>query len=235
MDRLDTKKLVRSLTVHQGQILAPLIDQFLARGKFPPTWELTIENKKEWDPHFHPSSDVFTDPDILYLDKTKQLKRQSISASLRKTFDVGHMWHRYIQNVLVEMGLVHPDNVERPLLKKIVSIDGQDFFGRGTADLVDVHIPGHGYWLVDIKTMNKDNFQSPLEATMNKYFAQVNLYGAWLGTDKMLILGVCKDSPHDFREWIVPRDEATIEEIYMRWTIAANGIAKKRLPSEILS
>src|SRR5690348_15589487 len=102
---MDTKKLVRTLTVHQGQILGPLIDAYLGRAKFPPTWELTIENEKEWDPHFHPSSDAFVDPDTLYLDKTRQLKHRPISASLRKTFDVGHMWHRYLQNILVDMRL----------------------------------------------------------------------------------------------------------------------------------
>lgn len=223
--------------VNQGAILGPVIDQYLARGKFPPTWELTIENEKEWDPHFHPSSDSFSDPKTLYLDKTKQLKHRAIGASLRKTFDVGHMWHRYLQNILVEMGLVHPDNVEKALQPKLFRIDGQDFFGRGTADLVDVHIPGHGYWLVDIKTMNKENFQTPREDTLTKYFAQVNLYGDWLTgleniAPKMMILGVCKDSPHDFREWIVPHDPDTLDDIYSRWRYVSECIVKGIEPTE---
>lgn len=225
--------------VNQGQILAPLIDQYLARGKFPPTWELTIENEKEWDDHFHPSSDSFTDPDLLYLDKTGQLKRSPISASLRKTFDVGHMWHRYLQNILVEMGFVRASNVERPLqqfLWETTVPEGlRSFYGKGTADLVDVNIPGHGEWLVDIKTMGKENFQNPPENIMKKYFAQVNLYGDWLKTDKMLILAVCKDSPHDFREWIVPRDEGILEDIYARWRFVSECIAKRIRPSEVQS
>lgn len=219
--------------VNQGQILAPLIDQYLARGKFPPTWELTIENEKPWDPHFHPSSDSFADPDILYLDKTGQLKRSPISASLRKTFDVGHMWHRYLQNVLIEMGLVLAENVELPLQRLLWTIDDREFYGHGTADLVAVTIPGHGSWLVDIKTMGKENFQNPSEDTMKKYYAQVNLYGDWLGTEKMLILGVCKDSPHDFREWIVPRDEATLNDIYSRWRFVSECIVNSVTPSEV--
>lgn len=229
---MDTKKLVRSLMVNQGQILGPLIDQYLARGNFPPTWELIIENEKAWDPHFHPSSDAFADPSVLYLDKTGQLKPRPIGASLRKTFDVGHMWHRYIQNVLVEMGLVHIDNVERALQPKLFNVDGKEFFGRGTADLVDVTIPGHGVWLVDIKTMNKENFQSPQEETMKKYFAQVNLYGDWLSCPKMMILAVCKDSPHDFREWIVPRDEGTLDEIYDRWKYVSQCISSGTEPTK---
>jgi len=229
---MDTKKLVRSLMVNQGQILGPIIDQYLSRGKFPPTWELTIENEKEWDPHFHPSSDTFTDVETLYLEKTGQLRSRPIGASTRKAFDVGHMWHRYIQNILIEMGLVTEENVERPLQPALFEIKGKTFFGRGTADLVDVMIPGHGQWLVDIKTMRKDSFQIPDEQMLKKYFAQVNLYGDWLKTDKMLILGVCKDSPHDFREWIVPRDESTLNEIYDRWCYVSECIAKETSPIE---
>jgi hypothetical protein len=232
---MDTRKLVRSLTVNQGQILGPLIDQYLARAKFPPKWELIIENEKEWDPHFHPSSDSFTDLDTLYLDKTNQLKRSPISASLRKTFDVGHMWHRYLQNILIEMKLVDPENVEHPLHPRLFEIKGQWFYGRGTADLVDVNIPGHGSWLVDIKTMNKENFQSPREEVLKKYFAQVNLYGDWLETPKMMILAVCKDSPHDFREWIVPRDKETLDFIYDRWSTVSASIIRGVMPSEELS
>jgi hypothetical protein len=216
---------VRSLTVNQGQILAPLIDQYLARAKFPPTWELVIENFREPDPHFHPSSDCYTDPYTLYLDKTDQLKSRPISASLRKTFDVGHMWHRYIQNILIDMRLVAPENVERPLNPKLWTIGGRDFYGRGTADLVDVDIPGHGQWLVDIKTMRKSDFESPDETTMKKYRAQVNVYGEWLGVKRMLILAVCKDSPHDFREFIVQRDESVLDDVYGRWREASTLIA----------
>lgn len=221
---MDKSKL-RSLMVTHGQILAPQIDQYLARAKFPPTWEIIIENEKEWDPYFHPSSDCYTDPYILYLDKTRQLKHRPISASLRKTFDVGHMWHRYLQNILKDMGFVSEENIERSLLH-----DFGYFSGKGTADLVDVYIPGHGTWLVDIKTMGKDKFQNPPEDMMRKYTAQVNIYGDWLGTEKMLILAVCKDSPHDFREFIIQRDESILVDVYDRWRYTAEHIAVSTPP-----
>lgn len=219
---MDSSKLLRTLTVNKGTILAPLIDQYQARGEFPPSWEISIRNNKVWDPYFHPSSDCFTDPVTLYLEKTDRIRKRKISPNLQRTFDCGHMWHGYIQSILIDMGLVAPSNVEQPLLHEHSS---PSFIGKGTADLVDVHIPGHGYWLVDIKTMRKDDFGAPSELTMKKYFAQVNCYGDWLDTEKMLILGICKDSPHEFREWIVQKDTDTLSEIYDRWAYVAECIS----------
>jgi hypothetical protein len=231
---LDAKKLMRTLTVGSGTILVPHIDAYQARAKFPPTWTIIIENEKEKDDHFHPSTDCFADVETLYRAKKGQLKPSPISPALRRTFDAGHMWHRYIQNILIDMGFVSPDNVERPLIHEIKTVYGKATC-KGTADLVDVRIPGNGYWLVDIKTMGKEQFGAPDEEMMRKYFAQVNCYGDWLGTDKMMILAICKDSPHDFREFIVPRDQATLDEIYERWTFAQYCIDNNVSPSMLSS
>jgi hypothetical protein len=215
---------MRTLTVGRGAILSPLIDEYQRREKFPPYWTVTIHNEKEWDEHFHPSSDVFTDPEMLFLEKTQTFKRRPISANLRRTFDVGHLFHGYIESILQDMGLVSPQNVEREILHAYVSPNGTHFFGKGTADLVDVNIPGHGLWLVDIKTMNSQTFGAPPDDLLKKYFAQVNCYGDWLGIQKMMILAICKDSPHDFREFIVPRDESVLQGIESRWSEAADLI-----------
>lgn len=231
---MDSKKLLRTLTVGSGTILVPHINAYQARGKFPPTWTIVIENEKEVDNYFHPSTDCFRSVEDLYKEKKGQLVSRSISPALRRTFDAGHMWHRYIQNILVDMGFVAPSNVERPLLHKINTEYGEAI-GKGTADLVDVQIPGNGYWLVDIKTMNSQQFGAPDEQMMLKYFAQVNCYADWLGTDKMMILAICKDSPHDFREFVVQKDQATLDDIYHRWTFAQYCIDNDIVPTELES
>lgn len=221
---------MRTLTVGSGTILVPHIDAYQAKAKFPPTWTIVIENEKKGDPYFHPSTDCFLDIETLYRHKKGEIKPSPISPALRRTFDAGHMWHRYIQNILVDMGLVSSNNVERELIHEIETGYGKAIC-KGTADLVDVNIPGNGYWLVDIKTMNKEQFGAPDEKMMKKYFAQVNCYGDWLGTDKMMILAVCKDSPHDFREFIVPKDTSTLEDIYNRWAIVQYCIDNNVPPS----
>jgi hypothetical protein len=223
---------MRTLTVGSGTILVPHIDAYQARAKFPPTWTIVIDNEKEQDLHFHPSTDCFTDPETLYRARKGQLLSRPISPALRRTIDAGHMWHRYIQPILIDMGFVAPNNVERPLIHEIETEYGKAI-GKGTADLVDVHIPGNGYWLVDIKTMRADQFGSPDPDMMAKYFAQVNCYGDWLGTDKMMILAVCKDSPHDFREFIVQKDLGILDDIYHRWTFTQYCLDNNIAPSTL--
>jgi hypothetical protein len=70
---------------------------------------------------------------------------------------------------------------------------------------------------VDIKTMNKVEFgQGASEHTMLKWKAQVSCYMDWLDTEKAFILAVCKDSPHEFREYQIQKDVPLLEEIYGR-------------------
>lgn len=224
---MDSKKLMRTLTVGRGAILSPLIDEYQRRGKFPEYWDIRVPNEKEWDEHFHPSGDCFTNVETLVLQKQKLLTSPPVSANLRRTFDIGHLYHGYLEEIVKHMGLVSPQNVEREIYKEFRTSNGVKFFGKGTADLVDVNIPGHGLWLVDIKTMNKESFGAPDDKLMEKYNAQVNCYGDWLGIEKMMILAICKDSPHDFREFIVPRDEVTLDDVYDRWHQAAELLYQK--------
>jgi len=131
------------------------------------------------------------------------------------------MWHNYLEAILVDMGFVRQDHVELYTQHKVKHERG-DFTAAGTGDCVDVSIPGHGQWLVDIKTMNKKQFeQGPEEYMFRKWEAQVNCYGDWFGLDKMMILAVCKDSPHEFREYIIQKKPQVLEDIYDRWAYVA--------------
>jgi hypothetical protein len=221
---LDSKKFLKTLTVGRGSILTPHIDAYQARGVFPERWEVEIRNTKEDDGYFHPSSDCFASVGDLYLSKMGLIIPRSISPALRRTFDCGHMWHGYIQNILIDMGLVTPENVENHTVYKIERDSGYAM-GSGTGDLVNVEIPGHGTWLVDIKTMNKVEFeQGASENNLAKWTAQVNCYGDWFGLEKMMILAICKDSPHNFREYIIERDDTLLEEIYEKWIYVTHCI-----------
>lgn len=218
---MDSKKLLKSLTAGRGSILAPHIETYQRKGKFPKSWQIEVRNYKEKDDHFHPSGDCFTDPLNLYYQKKGMIIPEVISPALRRTFDCGHMWHGYIQAILVEMGLVTTENVERYITHSFYTQWGPAT-GAGTGDLVDVTIPGHGVWLVDIKTMNKNEFESGAnEWTLMKWKAQVSCYMDWFAADKAMILAVCKDSPHMFREYQIQKDENLLKEIYDRWGYVA--------------
>lgn len=218
--------LLRTLTINDGAILTPHIESYQSHGKFPPVWNIEIVNYKEKDQFFHPSGDCFTPPQQLWREKMGLASKPPISSALRRTFDCGHMWHGYLQSMLVDMQFVLPENVERQHMHF-----GSDFTAKGTIDLLDVEIPGQGTWLVDIKTMNKPEFLAGASSfTFKKWEAQVNCYMDWMDVDKAMILAICKDSPHGMREYKIERKPALIDEIYQRWGYVQHHLDLMELP-----
>ena len=234
---LDTKKLSRSLMLGRGSILVPHIDAYLERGKFPPEWNLTIKNDKETRDYgeakirFSAGSDAIPAASELYKKVTGQLIPEKISAQTRRTFDCGTMWHEYLGAILTDMGFVDPENVERYHIQKIVNDQGTAY-GSGMGDLVGVSIPGHGEWLIDMKTMKKADFEGELPSYLwDKYVAQINIYGDWFVYDKLMILGIEKDSPHRLREWIVQPDKDLVQTVYDKWIYVMNCVETRTEPS----
>jgi hypothetical protein len=220
--------LLRTLTINDGAILVPFIEAYQTVGKFPLVWDIEIVNYKPSDSFFHPSGDCFTPPQQLWREKKGISPKAPISSALRRTFDCGHMWHGYLQAMLVEMGLVAPEGVE-----KVITYNHDRFTARGTVDLLDVEIPDQGRWLVDIKTMNKPEFMSGASsATFKKWEAQVNCYMDWTHSDKAMILAICKDSPHGMREYRIERNQNLLDEIYDRWGYVQEYLIQDKLPPE---
>jgi hypothetical protein len=223
------KKLAKNL--QRNDILVPHIDLYQSKGEFPDVWNIEIRNTKAPDPYFHPSGDCFTDPVTLYLEKSGQGRAsRTIDYGLRRVFDCGHFWHGYYQNILVEMGFVEPNNVEKPVTYERVGRDtGFELLwtGRGTIDLFDVKIPGqpHSY-IVDLKTMGDEEFDNgPRPETFKKWEAQLNCYMDWTGLHHGFILGVRKGGTrgpagrpqHDLKEFRVAYQPALLSDIYRRW------------------
>lgn len=222
----------------RGTILVPHIDAYLERGVFPDTWEITIKNKKEAREYgdakirFSAGSDALLSVTDLYKKIKGEAQVEKVSAGLRRTFDCGTMWHEYLGAILVDMKFVDPENVERYLIHRIET-DRGIAYGSGMGDLVGVRIPERGEWLVDMKTMNKSSFEGEVPKYLwDKYVAQINLYGDWFGYDKLMILGIEKDSPHRLREWIIPKNQPLIDEIYSRWTYVSDCLNKGIEPVE---
>ena len=231
-ESMDSKKLRKTMTAGQGAILVPLIEAYQQKAKFPAEWTIKIRNEKENDGYYHPSSDAFTDVHDLWLAKQGRLAPRPISPALRRTFDVGHMVHGYLQGIVMDMGLVVPENVERYTKQPLEGKYGA-FTGAGTGDLVDVEIPGYGLWYVDIKTMRKSEFeQGANEDTMKKWVAQLSCYMDWFQIDKAMILAFSKDSPHDMREYQILKDGSMLEQIYDRWSYVQYCLEKGIEPSE---
>lgn len=225
---LDSRSLLRTLTIGNDSILVPYIDRYLAAGQFPDKLEMTLERNKPSDPYFHPSGDCFTSPRDLYLQKKGELTYPKPTAALRKTFDCGHLWHMYLQGILQEIGFLTKENTEKKVLFK-----HKDFIGAGTVDCLDVLIPQRGSWLVDIKTMRKDEFEAGANKyTYMKWEAQVNCYMDWTNRDQAMILAISKDSPHMMREYKIQRNQELLDDIYGRWAFTAKCLELGILPDE---
>ena len=198
------------------------------RGQFPDVWKIEIENKNPEREHgeakirFSASEDSLISEEALLKKFSEDTPKEPISAELRRIFDCGTYWHGYLQNILVDMNFIDQDGVEKYIIKKIERPEGIAY-GSGLGDLVGVKIPSHGEWLVDIKTMNDNAFISPPSYIMDKYIAQIRLYGDWFGYDKLMILAVQK-SGGDLKEIQITPDPVFVESVYQKWIAVMNRL-----------
>ncbi len=233
MQKLDKSKVTRGIL--KNEKLVPHLDRAIqSSGDFD--WTYEIEAKKG-DQAFHPSSHCLLSPLEIY-NSIVDPEKEEISASLRKTFSVGHFWHGYIYHILVEkLGFTGWVEIEAPGTR-VWGMNGDGspkpyHFSQGKADVARCSIPKHGDYLIDIKTMNAIDFRTPgLPHRFHyKYVAQINIYMDFFDMEKAIILKVQKDSPHDFAEVELVRNQPLIDAIYEKWKITGLHVAELFPPS----
>lgn len=197
------------------EILVPHINNYLARADFPTAFDIEIRTSKEPDDAFHPSSDCHPCECELYAKFSGLAEKQELTATSHKNFFVGHFWHGLLQDVLCNrLEFCQPDDVEKELR-------WQDYkwWARGFADIAKCDVPGKGSYLVDFKTMNSYSFQKPSLDLLAKWQLQVACYMAWDNrVESAIIVGIQKDTPHEFKEFVFHRDDSLLEPIYDKWT-----------------
>lgn len=201
--------------------LVPHLDKVIGQGDF--VWSFDYEPKKE-DDAWHPSGDCTPSLAELYAKASGTLIERPITTSLYKTFMVGHFWHQYIQYLLSEkLEFCDKNAIERRGCKvwDDCATPSPFWWVTGSADVAPVTLPVHGDYLLDIKTMNAHDFNSPnIPAwTKDKWECQVNIYMDFFDLDRAIILGVMKDSPHTFKEFEFNRNQALIDAIYFKWKL----------------
>lgn len=211
--------------------LASHIDKAIGEGEF--VWEAKFE-PKQGDDAWHPSGDCIPKPYTLYHKAmAAQESSSSPSVGLLKAFTVGHFWHHYLQHLIVErLGFASWDEIE---------VRGERRWGdkpyqwaTGSADIAPCHIPVHGDYLVDIKTMGSHDFkQQGLPSwCAEKYEAQLNIYMDWFDLERAIILCVSKDSPHDLKEFEFKRNQPLIDAIYDKWKLVGKCVEEQIEPPE---
>lgn len=237
--KLDKSKMVKSL-VKRTKFVQHL-DRAIGQGDF--VWDFDYEPKKG-DTGWHPSGHCTPSPAELYhmaLNPTKE----DFPASLYKTFMVGHFWHQYLQWVTVKiLGFADEAAVERTGKKgwgdcihsgglKHEVCHYQDWhYATGSGDLAPIYIPTHGEYLVDFKTMGSHMFKPnlPPGTTIEKWECQANIYMDFFDLERALIVGICKDSPHDFKEYEFRRNQPLVDAIYGKWKLVSACIEEQVEP-----
>lgn len=213
----------------KGHKLAGHIDKAIGQGEFKWTAEFA---PKQGDDAWHPSGDCTPAPHALY-EKAMVTSTTQPSIGLRKAFTVGHFWHAYIQHIIVErLEFSSWDEVERKGIRAwSATLTNENKnkpyqWATGFADVAPCHIPVHGDFLVDIKTMGSHDFkQQGLPAwCASKYEAQLNIYMDWFDLERAIILAVSKDSPHEFKEFMFERNQPLIDTIYSKWKLVGDCV-----------
>lgn len=203
-------------------VLTPHINSYLERGLFPDEWNLQIRPNKPKDDAFHPSGDCLPCARELYYKHSGQLPERKIDATSHKNFNVGHMWHSWLDTIVVDgLGFAKWEDVE-----KQCGYAQERWWATGLADIAYCDIPGKGVYLIDWKTMNSRIFgyepdQPQLAAILEKYRYQVNCYMHWTGRERCIIVGIEKDTPHAFREFVYEYDPDLLAPVYNKWDIVA--------------
>lgn len=224
------RKLVTKtkLAVHLDRILEE-------KGDF--AWTYKYE-PKGGDDAWHPSGDCTPTPRELFNKAIGATDSDSIGAGLRKTFQVGHFWHGYLQEIVVnQLGYADWDAIERSGQKVWKEEDGKPKaynWVRGSADVAPVIIPGQGEFLVDFKTMGSFDFKKRElpEWSAAKYECQMNIYMDFFDLEQTIILCINKDSPHEFKEFIFNRNQPLIDAVYNKWHYVSDCLENGTIPEE---
>lgn len=217
------------------------LDRAIDKGEF--AWSADFA-AKAGDDAWHPSGDCTPSMRDLWLKASGQTVERRFSTALRKTFMVGHFWHAYLQHITVEiLGFATWDQVEVRGKREWGEQGERRFFGEvhdpehsttalpyhwatGSADVCPALLPVHGEYLIDYKTMNANDFRKPdpPEWAVDKWECQLNVYMDWFDIDQAILVGACKDNPHEFKEFIFRRNQDLVDAIYGKWELVSQCI-----------
>lgn len=239
------------------------LDKEIGKGDFE--WEYKYEPKRDdnaWHPSghctpslaelYHYAKDsqelaVVANPDDGAPIEKNATQSENFTPALYKTFQVGHFWHQYCQELCARMDFCDSESIERRGTRAWTADDPRTvtFSGElegftpepyhwttGSADIAPCNVPGHGEYLIDFKTMGSHVFRPnlPSDDTLVKWECQLNVYMDFFNLEKALIVGINKDSPHDFKEFEFHRNEELVERLYYKWKLVSTCLDEDEEP-----
>jgi hypothetical protein len=223
--------------------LVPLLERAIRTlGEF--SWEYKYE-PKVGDDAWHPSGDCTPSLTDLYYQATGAAEEWDRSNML-KTFQVGHFWHQYLQEVMVRADLADRSDIERrgtkcwaeqgwgPGVRTAIARPKPYHWATGSADVAPFELDMGPRAVVDFKTMKSMDFKrmDPPAWAVDKWECQGNIYMDWHNCDVALFVGINKDSPHDLKEWEFRRNQPLIDAIYRKWELVSMCLDEGIVPPE---
>ena len=226
MIKLDKSQITKNLG--KKYRFVPYLEKAIA--DFDDEWQFTYHEKKP-DHHWHPSSHCVQPATELYAIACGEVEREPISGSLRKTFQVGHFWHQWLQYItLHKLGMCKPEAIECTGKKEWGKGKFQAVAGAG--DIAPLEAPG---WtgLVDFKTMSAANYARPQlpEFFADKYECQLNIYMYLFDLAEAMILPINKDTG-EFREVLYQRNLSLINTIIEKWKFVSACLDAEEAPTK---
>ena len=155
---------------------------------------------------FHPSSLYEDCSRKLYYDLTEtpysNKYNNSVSSSLQTIFDIGTIYHTYIQYLMVRAGL--DVIIEAPIKSVRMRIDGK-------ADALWTKIDGKRV-LVEVKTAASFSYAKAKIRPIKKHIRQATVYAKKCGAEEILFIYINKDT-QDIITHTIPVDEKVWEEM----------------------
>lgn len=201
--------------------LVPLLEKAIVNHA-EDEWQFTYQEKLR-DHHWHPSGHCLLPPSQLFLIATDAPREyEPISNSLRKTYQVGHYWHQWLQYLCVTADICRRDDVERHEVWKYG--EGPYESVSGSADICPLRL-GEWYGGVDFKTMNQEQYEKPefSEYFGQKYECQMNIYMHLFDVDNWLIFCINKNNG-EFKEYEYIRNQPLIDVILDKFEFVSEAV-----------
>ena len=219
--------LLKSLA--NRDLLLPYLENALLSQEWPDSYTVTIDSSPYYghgDGYFHPSTHPLMGERLLYYmfhpDTRDHMVREKPSLKREMTLAMGSSLHAIVQTQFIMSGLVTPENIE-------VEYVNVDHHVRGRMDFIVDHPDGRTL-PVEMKTMTNYKFSKQTEIKP-EWDAQLSLALDTTGHDTGILLLVESGFPYSMKEFIVPRNDALLSEIYGKFDRVREAIALNRPPT----
>lgn len=218
--------ILRSLA--NREVIIPYLENAILSQDWPDSYDITIDSSPYYghgDGYFHPSTHpLMGERELYYLfhpDYRDRVVRERPSLKREMTLAMGSALHGIIQAQFMMTGLVRHDQVEVEYINREKHV-------RGRIDFIVSHPDGRTI-PVELKTRTSYKF-STQDEILPSWDAQLSMALDATGYDTGILLLLESGFPYGMKEFVVPRNDALLSEIYAKFDRVREAIALNRPP-----